>query len=147
MPPTAEKVNYVKPGFLSKFLELQAVMWRTNAGLTDRHSYDSRPSAWPFMRRGIVRVFLALRQSGGPLTDLVSSSRSSLQNFWVKDHKQIYLIGNPWVWWPSTLAVGAYMTLRLAMFVRAKRGYRDLHHRRSSHNSFKGPLCLSQTDV
>ena len=54
VPPDAEKVNYEKPSFLRKFLELQGVMWRTNAGLTERHAYDSRPQHWPWMRRGIV---------------------------------------------------------------------------------------------
>lgn len=54
MPMDAEKVNYEKPSFFSKFFELQAVMWRTNAGLTERHAYDSRPQSWPVMRRGIV---------------------------------------------------------------------------------------------
>ena len=29
-------------------------MWTTNAGLTDRHAYDSRPLSWPRLRRGIV---------------------------------------------------------------------------------------------
>jgi dolichyl-phosphate-mannose-protein mannosyltransferase len=29
-------------------------MWTTNAGLTDRHTYDSRPDSWPLLRRGIV---------------------------------------------------------------------------------------------
>lgn len=53
MPPDAKKVNYRRPGFVKKFLELQAVMWRTNAGLTDRHAYDSRPRSWPTLRRGI----------------------------------------------------------------------------------------------
>lgn len=53
--PDAEKVNYRVPGFLSKFLELNHVMWTTNAGLTDRHAFDSRPSSWPRLRRGIVR--------------------------------------------------------------------------------------------
>lgn len=28
-------------------------MWQTNAGLTDRHAYDSRPSSWPLLKRGI----------------------------------------------------------------------------------------------
>ncbi|KAJ8587943.1 hypothetical protein M405DRAFT_903878 [Rhizopogon salebrosus TDB-379] len=28
-------------------------MWITNAGLTDRHSYDSRPLSWPHLHRGI----------------------------------------------------------------------------------------------
>jgi dolichyl-phosphate-mannose--protein O-mannosyl transferase len=54
--PGSETVNYHKPGFLAKFLELQGVMWQTNQGLTDRHAYDSRPSAWPILRRGIVSV-------------------------------------------------------------------------------------------
>lgn len=54
--PDAEKINYSKPSFIQKFLELQAVMWQTNAGLTDRHAYDSRPSSWPWLRRGIVSV-------------------------------------------------------------------------------------------
>ena len=52
----APKVNYRKLGFFEKFFELQRVMWQTNAGLTDRHMYDSRPSSWPQLRRGIVRV-------------------------------------------------------------------------------------------
>lgn len=39
-------------------MELQQVMWTTNAGLTDRHTYDSRPDSWPRLRRGIVRLVL-----------------------------------------------------------------------------------------
>ena len=54
VPKDAEKVNYKLPGFFGKFIELQKVMWITNAGLTDRHTYDSRPSSWPRLRRGIV---------------------------------------------------------------------------------------------
>lgn len=52
--PKDEKVNYHRPGFMAKFLELQRVMWDTNAGLTERHAYDSRPNHWPWLRRGIV---------------------------------------------------------------------------------------------
>jgi dolichyl-phosphate-mannose-protein mannosyltransferase len=54
--PDAPKVNYKLPGFMAKFLELQQVMWTTNAGLTDRHTFDSRPDSWPRLRRGIVRA-------------------------------------------------------------------------------------------
>ncbi|KAF8686106.1 hypothetical protein AX14_003951 [Amanita brunnescens Koide BX004] len=97
--PLAPKVNYKLPGFLGKFFELQSVMWTTNAGLTDRHTFDSRPHSWPRLRRGI--------------------------NFWVKDHRQIYLIGNPLVWWLSTLSVGLYVIVRGFLILRAKRGYRD----------------------
>ncbi|KAF8627686.1 hypothetical protein AX15_004295 [Amanita polypyramis BW_CC] len=97
--PDAPKVNYKLPGFFGKFFELQKVMWTTNAGLTDRHTYDSRPDSWPRLRRGI--------------------------NFWVKDHRQIYLVGNPLVWWLSTLSVGLYVLVRGFLILRAKRGYRD----------------------
>ncbi|KIY68208.1 glycosyltransferase family 39 protein [Cylindrobasidium torrendii FP15055 ss-10] len=99
MPDDAPKVNYKLPGFFAKFWELQQVMWTTNAGLTDRHTYDSRPEHWPRLRRGI--------------------------NFWVKDHRQVYLIGNPFVWWLSTLAVVSYVSVRAFLILRAKRGYRD----------------------
>lgn len=101
-PEDAPKVNYRKPGFLRKFLELQQVMWTTNAGLTDRHTFDSRPDSWPRLRRGI--------------------------NFWVKDHRQIYLLGNPMIWWLSTAAVFSYLAVRAFLILRAKRGYRDFEN-------------------
>ncbi|KAF8919457.1 glycosyltransferase family 39 protein [Mucidula mucida] len=99
LPADAPKVNYRLPGFFAKFVELQQVMWTTNAGLTDRHTFDSRPDSWPRLRRGI--------------------------NFWVKDHRQIYLIGNPVVWWLSSLSVVSYVAVRGFLILRAKRGYRD----------------------
>ncbi|KAI9281385.1 Dolichyl-phosphate-mannose-protein mannosyltransferase-domain-containing protein [Umbelopsis sp. AD052] len=43
LPEDTELVNYRKPGFFSKFAELNQVMWNTNKGLTDSHPYDSRP--------------------------------------------------------------------------------------------------------
>ncbi len=58
VPADAPKVNYRLPGFFAKFVELQQVMWTTNAGLTDRHTFDSRPDSWPRLRRGIVSVHL-----------------------------------------------------------------------------------------
>ena len=58
VPENAPKANYKKPGFFKKFLELQQVMWITNAGLTDRHNFDSRPDAWPRIRRGIVSCII-----------------------------------------------------------------------------------------
>jgi dolichyl-phosphate-mannose-protein mannosyltransferase len=58
VPENAPKVNYKPPGFVSKFLELQQVMWTTNQGLTERHAFDSRPDSWPTLRRGIVSLSL-----------------------------------------------------------------------------------------
>jgi dolichyl-phosphate-mannose-protein mannosyltransferase len=48
LPADAELVNYRRPGFLSKFIELNQVMWNTNKGLTDSHPYDSRPNVRKF---------------------------------------------------------------------------------------------------
>ena len=117
VPPDAQKVNYRSPGFLEKFWELQKVMWITNAGLTDRHVFDSRPYQWPQLRRGIVRDDYILH--------LFNLAEMVCQNFWVKDHKQIYLIGNPFVWWSSTLAAIAYVSVRGLLILRAKRGCKD----------------------
>jgi dolichyl-phosphate-mannose-protein mannosyltransferase len=92
-------VNYLRPSFWERFLELNQVMWETNAGLTDRHAYDSRPQTWPVLRRGI--------------------------NFWTKDHRQVYLIGNPIIWWGSLCAIMVYCGARALLMLRAKRGCKD----------------------
>jgi dolichyl-phosphate-mannose-protein mannosyltransferase len=97
--PDAEKVNYVRPGFFGKFIELQQVMWKTNAGLVESHAWDSRPPSWPILSRGI--------------------------NFWGKDHTQIYLIGNPLVWWSSTLAVVIYVLFKGIAVLRWQRSCND----------------------
>ncbi|CAO3571689.1 unnamed protein product [Mortierella alpina] len=98
-PHNAPKVNYKKPGFFGKFIELNKVMWTTNAGLTDSHPYESRPSSWPWMRRGI--------------------------SFWGKDQKHMYLIGNWFTWYLSSLSIALYAVIRILLVVRDKRGYRD----------------------
>ncbi|KAK4995838.1 Dolichyl-phosphate-mannose--protein mannosyltransferase 1 [Elasticomyces elasticus] len=95
----AEKVNYRNPGFFGKFWELQRVMWVTNAGLVESHAWDSRPPSWPILRRGI--------------------------NFWGKDHRQIYLTGNPLIWWSSTAAILVYVAVKGLAVLRWQRGYKD----------------------
>ncbi|TPX14933.1 uncharacterized protein E0L32_005042 [Thyridium curvatum] len=97
--PDAEKVNYRNPGFFGKLIELNIVMWKTNAGLTDSHAWDSRPSSWPILRRGI--------------------------NFWGKTYRQIYLIGNPLVWWSSTVAVAVYAIFKGVAVLRWQRSCND----------------------
>ncbi|MBE3050096.1 dolichyl-phosphate-mannose--protein mannosyltransferase [Candidatus Bathyarchaeota archaeon] len=98
----AEKVNYVKPGFLGKFWELQKVMWKTNAGLTESHTWDSRPESWPVLRRGI--------------------------NFWGRNHRQVYLFGNPVVWYASTLAIAVYILFKAIAVLRWQRSCGDYRH-------------------
>ncbi|EKM59006.1 glycosyltransferase family 39 protein [Phanerochaete carnosa HHB-10118-sp] len=119
-PEDAPKVNYRKPGFLKKFLELQQVMWTTNAGLTDRHTFDSRPDSWPRQRRGI--------------------------NFWVRNNRQIYLLGNPMIWWLSTASVFSYIAVRGFLILRAKRGCRDFENTKVvKYDSLCGFLFLGWT--
>ena len=49
-------------------------------------------------------------------------------SFWVKDHRQVYLIGNPVTWWISSLSVLMYAAARGFIIIRAKRGYQDLNN-------------------
>lgn len=51
-----------------------------------------------------------------------------LQNFWVKDHRQIYLLGNPLIWFLSTAAIAGYVAMRGLLILRAQRGYRDFEN-------------------
>lgn len=44
---------------------------------------------------------------------------------WVKDHRQVYLIGNPFVWALSTIAVSSFLAIRGLLILRAQRGYKD----------------------
>ncbi|KAK4153724.1 Dolichyl-phosphate-mannose-protein mannosyltransferase-domain-containing protein [Chaetomidium leptoderma] len=97
--PDSEKVNYANPGFFGKFWELQKVMWKTNAGLVESHAWDSRPLSWPLLQRGI--------------------------NFWGKDHRQIYLIGNPIVWWSATAAIVLYVLFKGLAVLRWQRSCND----------------------
>lgn len=93
--PDIEKTNYRKPGFFGKFWELHKVMWKSNAGLTDSHNYASRPSSWPVLTRGI--------------------------NFWGKNSRQVYLLGNPIIWWTSTVAIGIYVLFKGIAVLRWQR--------------------------
>lgn len=94
-----EKVNYRNPGFFGKFLELQQVMWTTNAGLTDSHAWDSRPESWPILRRGI--------------------------NFWGQNHTQIYLIGNPVIWWAVSATIAIWVLFKGIAILRWQRNCND----------------------
>jgi len=79
-------ISYKKPNFIQRVIELNVVMWNVNKGLTSSHPYESYPSSWPFLRRGI--------------------------SFWTgkKDYVgRIYLIGNPVSWYSGTLSVLFYI--------------------------------------
>ena len=96
------RINYKNPSFLEKFIELHKVMWDINSHLTEPHVYESRPSTWPWLRRGI--------------------------NFWTKNHRQVYLMGNPGIWWSVLGSVLLYAGVRVLLILRAQRGYNDFTH-------------------
>jgi dolichyl-phosphate-mannose-protein mannosyltransferase len=74
-------------------------MWTTNAGLVDSHPYDSRPPSWPILQRGI--------------------------SMWSQNEKQIYLLGNPLIYWGSTWAIFSYLIVQSILLFRQQRGYSD----------------------
>ncbi|KAG7929364.1 hypothetical protein KL925_000106 [Ogataea polymorpha] len=75
-PATAEKVSYKELSFLQKMAELHSRMWKINRGLKAPHAFESRPESWPFLQRGI--------------------------SYWKQGDRQVYLLGNPIVWWLSS---------------------------------------------
>src|SRR3989344_2852310 len=67
------------PNIFSKFYELNRQMYAVNQALTASHPYSSRWYTWPLMIRPIY--------------------------YWVQGNARIYFIGNPIIWWSSTIAV------------------------------------------
>lgn len=98
-PPDASRITYNTPGFFAKFWELNKVMWTTNAGLVESHNWDSRPSSWPILKRGI--------------------------NFWGKEQRHVYLIGNLLVWALAAAGILAYAGLKALSILRWQRGFAD----------------------
>lgn len=68
---------------LKRFVELNMEMYRSNQRLTSDHPYSSKWYSWPFMTRPIF--------------------------YWVDGDSRIYFLGNPAVWWAST--VGAVLSI------------------------------------
>lgn len=86
-----------------KFIELNHEMYTANATLTATHPYGSKWYTWPLMLRPIYYW---------NTTDN-SAQQTSIANPPKED--KIYLLGNPLVWWGSTVAV---LYLLLSLFGR-----------------------------
>ncbi|KAL6943641.1 hypothetical protein ACO0OE_003532 [Hanseniaspora uvarum] len=76
---TPETISYPRLGYWGKFLETNKLMWSVNNGFTDTHYYQSDPTTWPLLTRGI--------------------------SYWAKDNRQVYLLGNAVTWWLSSATV------------------------------------------
>jgi dolichyl-phosphate-mannose-protein mannosyltransferase len=92
-------VNYPHAGFWMKFKELHQRMWTANNELTESHPYQSRPSDWPMLRRGV--------------------------SFWARDGRHIYFLGNPILYWSSTISIFTFLILSFIFKVRAHRHIKE----------------------
>lgn len=73
-----------------RFSELNREMYQVNQGLTASHPYSSQWYTWPFMTRPIYYWI-----GSTPSTDMPQADGNS----------RIYFIGNPVIWWLSTIAL------------------------------------------
>jgi dolichyl-phosphate-mannose-protein mannosyltransferase len=83
-----------------KFIELNKEMYTANQTLTATHPYGSKWYTWPLMLRPIYYWNGAA----------VSNQPTSISN--PPAEEKIYLIGNPFIWWGSTVAM-LYLLLSL----------------------------------
>ena len=76
----------IKPiGFIKKFSELNTQMYLSNKGISAQHPYGSKWYSWPFSIRPVY--FWNRTEAPGEY------------------ESKIYLLGNPFVWWSSTIAI------------------------------------------
>lgn len=102
-----EVINYPIVSTWSKFVELHKRMWSINLGLKEHHAWQSDPSSWPLLLRGI--------------------------NYWVRNNTQVYLMGNAVVWWGATVSLVVFGIHALISIVRWHLGQaiatdKNVHH-------------------
>lgn len=127
---THPKVSYPKASFLSRFLELNGRMWTTNKHLSADHPFASRPLSWPLLSRGlgfwngnhVPRTEKAHKRDKDAKAGLVPPAEAiqvdeselaegnRLKTLYEAKFRssQIYLLGNPLVWWTTTAAVAIF---------------------------------------
>jgi len=114
------RIKIRKPWFLEKVFELQKVMFNVNNGLVSSHPFDSRPTSWPTLQRGISFWSSKEDNSSGP-------------------KRSIYLIGNPLVW--KTCLIGILVT-PIILVVRAL-----VLQRGANFAGFASPSWVKRTDA
>ncbi len=90
---TVNAEGYKPLGLMAKFVELNLKMYGANTNLTAGHPYSSKWYTWPFMARPIY-YWHGSASSPQAGTDITTSQDS-----------RIYFIGNPVIWWASTVAI------------------------------------------
>lgn len=71
--------NFQETNLFSKFIELNTEIYQSNARLAATHPYTSQWYSWPLMIRSVF--------------------------YWVEGGSRIYFLGNPLIYWLSTIAV------------------------------------------
>ncbi|KAI8636599.1 Dolichyl-phosphate-mannose-protein mannosyltransferase-domain-containing protein [Parasitella parasitica] len=99
LPPGVAIEHEHRPGFISKLMRLHHAMWSFNVDLTETYPFQTRPHVWPLLLSGV--------------------------NYWVSETAQIILLGNPAVFWASTVAVLAFGIMFTFFRLRDQRGFRD----------------------
>ena len=88
--------------FFSKFREMLLTMLVKNRELTEEHTFSSRPLEWPLCQRSIA--------------------------YWISNTSmaQIQLLGNPLLWWTSSVGVVTYFGLLGFYLIRRRRQVYDI---------------------
>ncbi|EGW29916.1 uncharacterized protein SPAPADRAFT_68774 [Spathaspora passalidarum NRRL Y-27907] len=100
----ADIINYPELTFWQKVVESHARMWKINQGLTEHHHWQSNPYEWPLLLRGI--------------------------NYWARDHKQIYFLGNAVTWWAASASIvtfGIYVVISVFRWQLGQPVSKDKH--------------------
>ncbi|KJE93871.1 mannosyltransferase, variant [Capsaspora owczarzaki ATCC 30864] len=87
---------------LKDIADIQVIAWEANKRLTGEHVFQSRPESWPILSRGI--------------------------SFWQSAGKrmQVYLLGNPLLYWAFIPMVGIYFMIFGVYIIRTRRGCHDM---------------------
>jgi dolichyl-phosphate-mannose-protein mannosyltransferase len=112
LPPS--EIKAPKPSFLSNFLHLNtAMMLSNNALLPDPDKEDnlrSNPVDWPLLYNGLR------------------------MNSWADDNIKFYLIGNPLIWWSSTISLACFVLMWAWYLVQNQRGKQSIES--DAYNQF-----------
>ncbi|KAJ2998527.1 Protein O-mannosyltransferase 2 [Globomyces sp. JEL0801] len=115
--------NTYKSTFLRDFVDLNVAMWSSNNALTpdpdkEPAQLESQPYHWPFMLRGI-------RMCG-----------------WGDNDIKYYMMGNPLIWWGSTIALVLLSFGVLVFLIRIARGFHDFNDNQWSDFTFGAKVGL-----
>lgn len=88
--------------FFDKFWEIQMRMLKANVEIIQDHAFASRPTDWPIMKRGVA--------------------------YWMDatSNKQIFCMGNPFIWWCASISLFIYIGLFIFYLLRRRRLVYDL---------------------